>query len=401
MLNKKECIAMLLAGGQGSRLGALTKTIAKPAVSFGGKYRIIDFALSNCANSNIDTVGVLTQYRPFILNSYISTKKSWDLNGRAGGVFVLPPYATESGGQWYKGTADAIYQNIDFIDLYDPEYVLILSGDHLYRMDYQEMLRNHKEKGADLSVSVMQVDWEEASRFGIITADGEGRITKFTEKPKNPDSNLASMGIYIFKKSLLREALIEDSLDEESEHDFGKNIIPKLLGMGKKLYCYEFSGFWKDVGTISSYYDASMGLLDPNPEFDLFASDFPVMSNSNIYPPHYFGKNASIEESLVANGSQVFGTIKHSILSTDSYIGEGAYVKDSILLPGAKVKAGARVVRAILGENSVVEENAVIGSENPEVDIAVLGNAVSMQAKKQENWTAKRVAPLKGVSISG
>ena len=261
-MKRNECIAMLLAGGQGSRLLALTKSIAKPAVSFGGKYRIIDFSLSNCANSGINTVGVLTQYRPFLLNSYISSGASWNLNSRDGGVFVLPPYETESGGSWYQGTADAIFRNIEFLNLYDSEYVLILSGDHLYRMDYRKMLENHKAKGADLSVSVIQVPWEDASRFGIITADDEGRIVKFTEKPAEPDSNLASMGIYIFNKDVLVKALIEDSTDETSDHDFGKNIIPKLLAEGKNLFTYEFSGFWKDVGTIPAYHETSMELLD-------------------------------------------------------------------------------------------------------------------------------------------
>ncbi|MBQ6294552.1 MAG: NTP transferase domain-containing protein, partial [Firmicutes bacterium] len=264
-MRKKEILAMLLAGGQGSRLGALTKTIAKPAVSFGGKYRIIDFSLSNCANSHIDTVGVLTQYRPYLLNSYIGTGSAWGLDARDGGVSILPPYATESGGQWYAGTADAIYQNLNYIDLYDPKYVLILSGDHLYRMNYQEMLRCHKENNADLTISVMKVPMEEASRFGIMTADETGRIVKFAEKPKQPESDLASMGIYIFNKDVLEKALIEDSEDASSDHDFGKNIIPKLLGEGKRLFCYEFSGFWMDVGTISSFHETSMSLLEEKP----------------------------------------------------------------------------------------------------------------------------------------
>jgi glucose-1-phosphate adenylyltransferase len=366
---------MLLAGGQGSRLGALTKSIAKPAVSFGGKYRIIDFSLSNCANSKIDTVGVLTQYRPFRLNSYIANGQAWDLGGKDGGVYMLPPYATESGGEWYKGTADAIYQNLEFIEMYDAKYVLILSGDHLYRMDYQKMLQNHIQRGADLSVSVIQVDWDEASRFGIITADEDGRIKKFTEKPKEPDSNLASMGIYIFSMDVLKDALIEDSTDANSEHDFGNDIIPKLLAANKKLYCYEFSGFWKDVGTIPSYHETSMGLLDPNPAFDLFDPSLPpIMSNSNIYPPQYLGADAKVSKSMVANASCVLGTVNHSILSTECFVGEGAYVEDSVLLPGARVEAGAKVVRAILGEEAVVAENVEFGSSDPDVDIAVLGN---------------------------
>jgi len=353
-MKKKECIAMLLAGGQGSRLGALTKNIAKPAVSFGGKYRIIDFSLSNCANSQIGTVGVLTQYRPFRLNSYIGTGAAWDLDERDGGVFILPPYATQSGGEWYKGTADAVFQNLDFIDAHAPEYVLILSGDHLYRMDYRKMLKSHLDNNAELTVSVMRVPWEEASRFGIITADADGRIAKFTEKPRKPDSDLASMGIYIFSRDVLKKALVEDSRDPKSEHDFGKDIIPKLLAGGHRLYCYEFSGFWKDVGTIPSYHETSMGLLDPKPEFDLYSPEFPVMSNANIQPPHYIGPSGSANNCMIANGCRVFGSVRHSILSLDSYVGEGAEVTDSILLPGAKVKRGARVTRAILGEGAVV-----------------------------------------------
>lgn len=372
MASKKECIAMLLAGGQGSRLGALTKNVAKPAVSFGGKYRIIDFSLSNCSNSHIDTVGVLTQYKPLKLNSYIGTGDAWDLDSQDGGVYILPPYATETGGEWYLGTADAIYHNLDFISLYDPEYVLILSGDHLYRMDYREMLATHKKNNADVTVSVMSVSWEEASRFGILTADGDGRIRKFTEKPKNPDSNLASMGIYIFSTKLLVDALLEDHDDPNSEHDFGNNIIPKLLGEGRRLYCYEFTGFWKDVGTLQSFHETSMDLLEENPKFDLFNDDLPMMSNANIHPPAYIGSEGSVEQCLVGNGCRVFGTAVHSILSVDTYIGDGAYIKDSVLLPGSRIEEGARVVRAIVGENAVVKAQTVLGGEDKE--IALIGN---------------------------
>lgn len=372
MAKKKECIAMLLAGGQGSRLGALTKNVAKPAVSFGGKYRIIDFSLSNCSNSHIDTVGVLTQYRPLQLHSYIGTGDSWDLDSKDGGVYILPPYATEIGGEWYLGTADAICHNIDFINLYDPEYVLILSGDHLYRMDYREMLASHKKNNADVTVSVMRVDWSEASRFGIITAGDDGRILKFTEKPKEPDSNLASMGIYIFSKKLLVDALLEDHDDPDSEHDFGNNIIPKLLAQQKRLFTYEFSGFWKDVGTLQSFHETSMDLLEENPKFDLFNSEFPMMSNSNTHPPQYIGPEGNVEQCLVGNGCRVLGTAIHSILSVDSFVGEGAYIKDSVLLPGSRVEAGARVIRAIVGENATVKEKATFGSESG--DIALIGN---------------------------
>ena len=375
-MSKKECIAMLLAGGQGSRLGALTSNVAKPAVSFGGKFRIIDFALSNCANSDVSTVGVLTQYRPYLLHSYIGTGEAWNLDERDGGVSILPPYATQTGGAWYEGTADAVTQNIGYIEQNDPEYVLILSGDQLYRMDYAEMLETHKKNNADLTIAVMPVPWEEASRFGIITTDEEGRITKFTEKPKKPDSNLASMGIYIFTTDLLLAALREDAVDQTSEHDFGKNIIPKLLDDGKRLYTYEFNGFWRDVGTISSYHETSMDLLGPNPAFDIFDEKFPIMSNASTRPPSFVGRNGEVEDCLVSNGCRILGKAKHSIISTDAVIGERATVVDSVLLPGAVVKDGAHVVRAILGENSVVEENVNLGSVDTTKDTAVIGNDV-------------------------
>ena len=376
-MSKKECIAMLLAGGQGSRLGALTQKIAKPAVSFGGKFRIIDFSLSNCSNSGIDTVGVLTQYRPYLLHAYVGSGEAWDLDSRDGGVSILPPYETQTGGAWYAGTADAITQNLDYIKTNDPKYVLILSGDHLYRMDYRKMLKTHIENNADLTVSVMPVPWEEASRFGILTTDPEdGRITKFTEKPKKPDSNLASMGIYIFTTDLLLATLREDAVDQTSEHDFGKNIIPKLLDDGKRLYTYEFNGFWRDVGTISSYHETSMDLLGPNPAFDIFDEKFPIMSNASTRPPSFVGRNGEVEDCLVSNGCRILGKAKHSIISTDAVIGERATVVDSVLLPGAVVKDGAHVVRAILGENAVVEENVNLGSVDATKDTAVIGNDV-------------------------
>ena len=375
-MSKKECIAMLLAGGQGSRLGALTSKIAKPAVSFGGKFRIIDFALSNCTNSGIDTVGVLTQYRPYLLHSYIGSGEAWDLDSRDGGVSILPPYATQEGGAWYAGTADAITQNLDYIKMYDPQYVLILSGDHRYRMDYRKMLASHIEHGADLTVSVMPVAWEEASRFGILTADDDGRIQRFDEKPEKPESNLASMGIYIFTTSVLVDALEADAVDQRSSHDFGKDIIPKLLGEGKGLYTYEFHGFWKDVGTIASFHETSMDLLGPDPEFDLYDKTFPVMSNITTRPPHYIGPDAVIDDALVSNGCKVYGTVRHSIISTDAVVGERAVVEDSVLLPGAQVKAGAHVRRAILGERAVVEEGVKLGSVDTTRDTAVVGNDV-------------------------
>lgn len=375
-MSKKECIAMLLAGGQGSRLGALTSKIAKPAVSFGGKYRIIDFTLSNCANSGIDTVGVLTQYRPYRLHNYLGSGSSWDLDERGGGVSILPPYATQEGGAWYNGTADAVTQNLDYIKSHDPEYVLILSGDALYRMDYREMLDNHIKNNADLTIAVMPVPWEDASRFGILTTDENDRITKFTEKPEKPDSNLASMGIYIFTADFLIRALEEDALDQRSSHDFGGDIIPKALEEGKRLFVHKFHGYWKDVGTIASYHETSMGLLGPNPEFDIYEKAAPIMSNDTTRPPHYIGPNGRVDDCLVSNGCEVFGSAKHSILSTDCVIEERAIVEDSVLLPGAVVKSGAHVVRAILGENAVVEEGVKLGSVDTQKDTAVVGNDV-------------------------
>lgn len=380
-MRKKECVAMLLAGGQGSRLLALTKRNAKPAVAFGGKYRIIDFSLSNCINSNIDTVGVLTQYKPTILNSYLGNGEAWDLDSSDGGVHVLPPYSTESGGNWYNGTADAIYHNIDFLDNYDPQYVVILSGDHLYKMNYNLMLDYHKEKNADLTVSVIQVPWEEASRFGVMSVDDEGCITRFAEKPKHPESNLASMGLYIFTWSVLRAALLEDHEDPDSEHDFGKNLIPKLLAEGKKLCAYTFDGYWQDVGTIDSYYSSQMALLEENPEFNIFEENMRIFSNANISPPHYVGKDAVVERSMVCNGCMVLGTVKHSILSSDVLVDEGAMVEDSILLPGAQVQAGARVFQAIVGENAVIEAGACFCGGNENEKIALIGDSLHYKSR--------------------
>lgn len=368
-MQKKECIAMLLAGGQGSRLGVLTRNNAKPAVSFGGKYRIIDFSLSNCVNSGIDTVGVLIQYRPLVLSHYLGTGESWDLDSSDGGVHVLPPYATETGGQWYAGTADAIYHNIDFIDSYNPEYVLILSGDHLYKMNYNLMLAAHKAKGADLTVSVIEVPWEEASRFGIMTVDGEDRIVKFSEKPAEPDSNLASMGIYIFSWPVLRRALLEDHMDPNSDRDFGKNIIPRLLAADMKLYAYRFSGYWKDVGTIESYYEAQMDLMRENAEFNIFENEMRIFSNSNIYPPHFVGENAVVEGSLICNGCVVEGEVTGSILGSGVVIEEGAEVRDSILLPHTRIGRGSRIVRTIVNEGVRIAEDSEIGNDGGEISV--------------------------------
>ena len=375
-MSKKECIAMLLAGGQGSRLGALTSKIAKPAVSFGGKYRIIDFTLSNCANSGIDTVGVLTQYRPYQLHAYLGSGSAWDLDEKGAGVSILPPYATQEGGAWYAGTADAVTQNLDYIKSHDPEYVLILSGDALYRMDYRAMLDSHIENNADLTIAVMPVPWEEASRFGILTTDDEGRITRFDEKPEKPESNLASMGIYIFTADFLIKALEEDAIDQRSSHDFGGDIIPNALAEGKRLFVHEFHGFWRDVGTIASYHETSMDLLGSNPAFDLFDNAVPVMSNDLTRPPHYIGPEGRVDDCLISNGCRILGTVRHSIISTDAVVGERAVVEDSVLLPGAVVKSGAYVSRAILGENAVVEEGVKLGSVDTTKDTAVVGNDV-------------------------
>ena len=372
-MRKKECIAMLLAGGQGSRLLALTKKNAKPAVSFGGKYRIIDFSLSNCVSSGIDTVGVLTQYKPLILNGYLGNGEAWDLNRNDGGVHVLPPYETENGGSWYLGTADAIYHNIDFIDMYNPEHVLILSGDHIYKMNYRIMLEEHIAKDADLTVSVKEVPWEEASRFGIMTADDEGNIVKFTEKPKEPDSNLASMGIYIFRWEALRKALLEDHDAKDTSHDFGGDVIPKMLDEGKKLIVYRFGGYWRDVGTVSSYYDSQMDLMDTQEDIDVFTKDFKVFSNSNMYPPQFIGPDANISSSMICNGCTVYGTVKHSILGSGAVVGEGSVVEDSIVLPDAIIGRDCVVKNAIINEGHVTGDNETIG--DPEGKTEVFGKA--------------------------
>ncbi|MCQ2563781.1 MAG: glucose-1-phosphate adenylyltransferase [Mogibacterium sp.] len=370
-MKKKKMLAMLLAGGQGSRLYSLTNNIAKPAVSFGGKYRIIDFGLSNCVNSGIDTVGILVQYKPLVLNRYVGTGESWDMDVPDGGVHILHPYAGKSGGEWYEGTADAIFHNIDFIDMYSPENVLILSGDHIYKMNYNLMLEEHEANNSDLTVSVIEVPWEEASRFGIMTADEEGNIVKFSEKPKEPDSNLASMGIYIFKWDTLRKALLEDHEDKDSSHDFGNDIIPKLLGEGRKLTVYRFAGYWRDVGTVQSYYDSQMDLMDNVENINVFSGDMKVFSNSNVFPPQYLGREANIRNSLVCNGCTVYGSIKHSILGSGSVVLGGTVIEDSIVLPNALVGRNCRITRAIINEGAVVEDNTVIG--DAEGDIQVFG----------------------------
>ena len=377
-MRQKECVAMLLAGGQGSRLGVLTEKIAKPAVSFGGKYRMIDFSLSNCVNSGVDTVGVLVQYKPTRLNRYLGTGAAWDLDASWGGVHILPPFATQTGGEWYEGTADAIYHNIDFIDEYEPEYVLILSGDHLYQMDYNLMLDFHKLMGADLTVAVKTVPWEEASRFGIMVTDDEMHITRFDEKPKNPVSNLASMGIYIFTWKTLRAALLADHDDPGSEKDFGKNIIPMLLGQGKKLFAYVFSGFWADVGTIPSYYHTQMDLLKSEPEFKIYDTRMHILSNLNEHPATFVGESGSTEHSMVCNGCEIHGAVINSILSPGVTVEKGAVVRDSILLPDSVVGEGARVERTILDERTVVAPGAAVGGPGK---ITVVGQRDTMEVE--------------------
>ena len=373
----KEMIAMLLAGGQGSRLYALTKKLAKPAVPFGGKYRIIDFPLSNCVNSGIDTVGILTQYQPLLLNEYIGNGQPWDLDRTYGGVHVLPPYQKATGSDWYKGTANAIYQNIPFIERYDPEYVVILSGDHIYKMDYSKMLAFHKEKNADCTIAVLEVPWEEASRFGIMTADENGEITKFEEKPKEPKSNLASMGIYIFTWEKLRKYLTMDEVNPESENDFGKNIIPSMLAKKQKMVAYPFEGYWKDVGTIGSLWEANMDLLDPNVPLDVWDNKWRIYSRTSGNPCHHIGTNAHIDNSMVTEGCAVEGTVLNSVLFAGASVAEGAEVESSIIMPGAVIEPGAGVYYSIVAENVTVKKGAKIGARPEDMsDISTWGVAV-------------------------
>ena len=382
---KKECIAMLLAGGQGSRLYVLTSDVAKPAVPFGGKYRIIDFPLSNCTNAGIDTVGVLTQYKPLELNSYIGSGQPWDLDRLDGGVHILPPYMQEGEkGSWYKGTANAIYQNIGFVDMYEPEYVVILSGDHIYKMDYSKMVDAHKAANAACTISVMEVPWDEASRFGIMAVDGNDHIVEFQEKPKEPKSNLASMGIYVFTWKKLREYLIKDESDPASSNDFGKNIIPNMLNAGETMFAYRFDGYWKDVGTLESLWDANMDMLSRG-DLDLLESSWPIYARLPAEPPAFIASSALVEHSVVTQGCDVQGTVKNSVLSHGVTIEDGAEVHYSVLMPGVTVKKGAVVNYAILGENVTVDCNAKIGESPENYDpekwgITVLGPGASIAA---------------------
>ena len=374
MQRKKECIAMLLAGGQGSRLYTLTHKTAKPAVSFGGKYRIIDFPLSNCANSGLDTVGVLTQYRPLVLNEYVGNGLPWDLSRYHGGVSILPPYQAQWGGDWYKGTANAIYQNREFIERYSPDYVLILSGDHIYKMDYSRMLDYHKEKGADCTIAVKRVPIEEASRFGIMSVKEDGSIYKFTEKPKEPDSDLASMGIYIFSRKKLFEYLEADEADKDSANDFGKNVIPAMLSAGERMFAYNFEGYWKDVGTISSLWEANMDLLSDSPALSLHDKRQRIYFRSNASAPEYIGESAEVENSIITEGCEIYGSVRNSVIGADVYVGEGAVVEDSVIMSGTVIKPNARVMYSMVDSRVTVGEGATVGAPRSEArGIAVVG----------------------------
>lgn len=381
MFKKKECVAMLLAGGQGSRLYALTKKTAKPAVPFGGKYRIIDFPLSNCVNSGIDAIGVPTQYRPLVLNEYIGNGQPWDLDRIYGGVNILPPYQGQNSADWYKGTANAIYQNLEFINRYDPDYVLILSGDHIYKMDYAKMLKYHKEKNADCTIAVLDVPIEEASRFGIMSTNDDGSIYKFTEKPKNPDSTKASMGIYIFNADKLRSYLEEDEATEGSSNDFGKNIIPNMLAAGERMFAYSFDGYWKDVGTISSLWEANMDLLGKNPVLDLSDNKWRIFSRHSASGPQFVGVDAVVENSYITEGCEIYGTVKNCVVGAGVKVAPGAYVCDSVLMGDTVIGEDAVVNYSIIDTGVVIGNGATVGEVKADgVEIAVIGEDVEIEA---------------------
>ena len=382
MSMKKECVAMLLAGGQGSRLYALTSRIAKPAVPFGGKYRIIDFPLSNCINSGIDTVGVLTQYQPLVLNEYIGNGQPWDLDRSFGGVHILSPYQAKKGSDWYKGTANAIYQNLPFIKMYNPEFVLILSGDHIYKMNYSKMLNFHVLNNADCTIAALNVPLSEASRFGILNTDKDGVIYEFEEKPKHPKSTLASMGIYIFTAEKLYKYLEADSRDPKSQNDFGKNVLPAMLAGGEKMMAYEFEGYWKDVGTIDSLYEANMDLLGDNPKFDVTDSSWKIQSKSPLAPPHYIGNGAKTVNSIIMSGCEIYGTVENSVLSSNVVIKEGAVIKNSVIMADTTIGKNAYVEYSIIDENVKVGDGAKIGEpKNLGKGITVLGRNLTVSDK--------------------
>ncbi|MDY4898676.1 MAG: glucose-1-phosphate adenylyltransferase [Eubacteriales bacterium] len=377
MFKKKECVAMLLAGGQGSRLYALTKHTAKPAVQFGGKYRIIDFPLSNCVNSGIDTVGVLTQYQPLVLNDYMGNGLPWDLDRTFGGLKILPPYQGNEGADWYRGTANAIYQNLEFIDMFDPDYVLVLSGDHIYKMDYSRMLDYHKRTGAACTIAVLEVPIEEASRFGIMTTDDQGRIVRFTEKPAKPESTKASMGIYIFDRHTLYKYLEADEADPTSSNDFGKNVIPAMLAAGESMYAYAFEGYWKDVGTINSLWEANMDMLGDPPKLELGGDSWRIFSRHYCQPPQYIGGHAIVENSVITEGCEIYGTVKNCVLGAGVRVMHGAYVKDSVIMDDVTVGEGATVNYSIIDSQSVIGAGARVGAPRSNgTEIAVVGSGV-------------------------
>lgn len=374
---QKEMIAMILAGGQGSRLGALTKQVAKPAVPFGGKYRIIDFPISNCSNSGIYTVGVLTQYKPLILNNYIGIGTPWDLDRSNGGISILQPYMKETGGRWYNGTADAIYQNRHFINNYNPEYVLILSGDHIYKMDYSKMLEYHKMKKADATISVINVSLSEASRFGIMNTKEDNSVYEFDEKPKKPKNTMASMGIYIFNWKLLSKYLNEDRNDKTSANDFGKNIIPKMILAKKKVYAYPFQGYWKDVGTIESLWEANMDLISDNNQLNIHDPLWKIYSLNPTLPPHYAGPSAEIKNSLVSEGCFILGKVEHSVIFPGVYVGENTVVKDSVVMPNTKIGDNCMVIKSVIGSGATLKNNCKLGDEE---NIALVGNGIKIES---------------------
>ena len=381
MLKKKECVAMLLAGGQGSRLGILTVNMAKPAIPYGGKYRIIDFPLSNCTNSGIDVVGVLTQYQPLELNAYIGSGSPWDLDLAHGGVYVLPPYVKGKQGEWYSGTANAIFQNVAFIEQFSPEYVLILSGDHIYKMDYSAMLSYHIQKGADATIAVREVPWEEASRFGIMNTDKDNVVNEFEEKPAKPKNNKASMGVYIFTWAKLRKYLSEDACDTTSSNDFGKNIIPNMLRDKQKLFAYDFEGYWKDVGTIESLWEANMDLLNMPMPIDLYDKKWRIYNRNPGVAPHYIAEGAVARSSLITEGCEVYGRVEHSVLFAGVKVMEGASVEDSVVMPNAVIERGAKVYRAIVAEGAIIGAGANVGETTG--NIAVVGQNAKLPAGVQ------------------
>ena len=386
MYPKQKTVAMILAGGQGSRLGVLTRKLAKPAVPFGGKYRIIDFPLSNCVNSGIKAVGVLTQYQPLVLNEYIGNGQPWDLDSNSSGVSVLSPYQQVKGADWYSGTANAIYQNINYIDRYNPDYVVILSGDHIYKMDYSKMIAAHKQNNADCTIAVIDVPLAEASRFGIMNTNPDGSIYEFEEKPAHPKSTNASMGIYVFSYDKLRQYLIDDEADENSEHDFGKNILPKMLDDGLRMFAYQFEGYWKDVGTIDSLWESNMDLLDPNVPLDLTDESWKIYSRNPVVPPQYIAEGAQVQNSLIADGCSISGFVDFSVLFSNVVVKPGAVVQDSIIMPGTVIEEGAVVQYAIVSENTVIGKNAVVGARPEDIadkdqwGIAVIGDNLKIGA---------------------